>query len=117
MTHLVERLLALPHAALVAGDDEGADRVELEGGYRPGDLTSVRGGASNAILGLCSPGVIRTAAASLALAGRLAAGIAEVPGARVTQTPQANAVFAVLPAGTTWPHLSDHLPLLAEVTR
>ena len=36
-----------------------------------------------------------------AMAGRLAAGIAEVPGARVTQTPQANAVFAVLPAGTT----------------
>jgi opacity protein-like surface antigen len=38
-------------------------RVELEGGYRPGDIESVRGGASNAILGLCTAGVVRTAAA------------------------------------------------------
>ena len=34
-------------------------RVELEGGYRPGDVDSVRGGASNAILGLCQPGVAK----------------------------------------------------------
>ncbi|WP_333587641.1 outer membrane protein, partial [Phenylobacterium sp.] len=39
-------------------------RVELEGGYRPGDISSVRGGANNAILGLCTPGVVRTATAS-----------------------------------------------------
>ncbi|MEI7572446.1 MAG: outer membrane beta-barrel protein, partial [Phenylobacterium sp.] len=38
-------------------------RVELEGGYRPGKVDSVRGGASNAILGLCAPGVVRTTAA------------------------------------------------------
>lgn len=38
-------------------------RVELEGGYRPGDIESIRGGSSNAILGLCTAGVIRTAAA------------------------------------------------------
>ena len=38
-------------------------RVELEGGYRPGDMESVRGGTSNSILGLCTPGVVRTAAA------------------------------------------------------
>ncbi|MDP3100716.1 MAG: porin family protein, partial [Phenylobacterium sp.] len=38
-------------------------RVELEGGYRPGDIKSIRGGAGNSILGLCTPGVLRTAAA------------------------------------------------------
>ncbi|MEI6440595.1 MAG: OmpA family protein [Alphaproteobacteria bacterium] len=38
-------------------------RVELEGGYRPGDVNSFRGGANQAIAGLCAPGVIRTAAA------------------------------------------------------
>ena len=39
-------------------------RVELEGGYRPGDLHSVRGASDRAQpTGLCSPGVIRTAAA------------------------------------------------------
>ena len=37
-------------------------RVELEGGYRPGDVDSIRGGTNQAILGLCTPGVIRTAA-------------------------------------------------------
>jgi OmpA-OmpF porin, OOP family len=38
-------------------------RVELEVGYRPGDLTSVTGGTNQAIVGLCTPGVLRTAAA------------------------------------------------------
>src|SRR5258708_4828490 len=38
-------------------------RVELEAGYRPGDISSVRGGNNQAITGLCTPGVIRTAAA------------------------------------------------------
>ncbi|MFI4964680.1 MAG: outer membrane protein, partial [Caulobacterales bacterium] len=38
-------------------------RVELEGGYRPGDINSVRGGTNQAIVGLCSPNVVRTAAA------------------------------------------------------
>ena len=38
-------------------------RVELEMGYRPGDLTSVRGGNTQSITGLCTPGVLRTAAA------------------------------------------------------
>lgn len=38
-------------------------RVELEGGYRPGDIESIRGGSTNAILGLCTAGVIRTTAA------------------------------------------------------
>ena len=38
-------------------------RVELEGGYRPGDISSVRGGTNQAIVGLCTPGVVRTAAA------------------------------------------------------
>ena len=37
-------------------------RVELEGGYRAGDVNSFRGGANQAITGLCAPGVIRTAA-------------------------------------------------------
>ena len=37
-------------------------RVELEAGYRDGDIESVRGGPQ-AIVGLCTPGVIRTAAA------------------------------------------------------
>lgn len=36
-------------------------RVELEGGYRPGDIESVRG--TGVVPGLCRPGVIRTAAA------------------------------------------------------
>ncbi|HYD43990.1 MAG TPA: outer membrane beta-barrel protein, partial [Phenylobacterium sp.] len=40
-------------------------RVELEGGYRPGDIESVRGDASrNSVLGLCTPGVTRTASAA-----------------------------------------------------
>ena len=38
-------------------------RVELEGGYRPGDIESIRGGSTNSILGLCTPGVVRNAAA------------------------------------------------------
>jgi OOP family OmpA-OmpF porin len=38
-------------------------RVELEIGYRPGDIDSVRGGPNNSIVGLCAPGVTRTAAA------------------------------------------------------
>ena len=38
-------------------------RVELEGGYRPGDIESIRGGSNNSILGLCTPGVVRSAAA------------------------------------------------------
>ena len=38
-------------------------RVELEGGYRPGDIESVRGGTTQAVLGLCTAGVVRTAAA------------------------------------------------------
>jgi opacity protein-like surface antigen len=37
-------------------------RVELEGGYRPGDVESVRGSGTS--VGLCSPGVIRSAAAA-----------------------------------------------------
>ncbi|MFZ5730434.1 MAG: outer membrane protein, partial [Pseudomonadota bacterium] len=37
-------------------------RVELEGGYRPGDIDSVRG-APGSHPGLCTPGVVRTAAA------------------------------------------------------
>lgn len=35
-------------------------RVELEGGYRPGDIASVRG-APGSFAGLCTPGVVRTA--------------------------------------------------------
>jgi OOP family OmpA-OmpF porin len=39
-------------------------RAEVEGGYRPGDLTSVRGnGVRQQPRGLCTPGVVRTAAA------------------------------------------------------
>src|SRR6185369_12936596 len=38
-------------------------RVELEGGYRPGDIESVRGGNTNSIFGLCTPGIVRTTAA------------------------------------------------------
>ena len=38
-------------------------RVELEAGYRPGDIQSVRGGTTQAIVGLCTPGVVRTTAA------------------------------------------------------
>ncbi|WP_374573793.1 outer membrane protein [Phenylobacterium sp. J367] len=38
-------------------------RVELELGYRGGDLESVRGGSTNSVVGLCTPGVVRTAAA------------------------------------------------------
>jgi OOP family OmpA-OmpF porin len=36
-------------------------RLELEGGYRPGDIESVRG--TGAVVGLCTPGPRRTAAA------------------------------------------------------
>src|SRR5579859_590998 len=38
-------------------------RVELEGGYRPGNITSVQGGTNQSVFGLCTPNVIRTAAA------------------------------------------------------
>src|SRR6478735_2811120 len=39
-------------------------RAELEGGYRPGDITSIRGNpVRQQPLGLCAPGVTRTAAA------------------------------------------------------
>src|SRR5579862_4709256 len=38
-------------------------RVELEAGYRPGNINSVRGGTNQAISGLCTSGVVRTAAA------------------------------------------------------
>ena len=38
-------------------------RVELEAGYRPGDIDSVRGGTTQAIVGLCTPGVVRTTTA------------------------------------------------------
>ena len=38
-------------------------RVELELGYRPGDIESIRGGSSNSVLGLCTAGVLRTASA------------------------------------------------------
>ena len=40
-------------------------RVELEVGYRAGDIESVRGGRTSAVVGLCTPGVIRTAAPGL----------------------------------------------------
>ncbi len=39
-------------------------RVELEVGYRPGDIDSVRGGTNQAVVGLCSPGVTRTTASA-----------------------------------------------------
>lgn len=55
-----------------------------------------------------------------AMARRLADGVAGVPGARLTQAPEANGVFAVLPAGATarlqerWPfHVWD--PAVGEV--
>ena len=38
-------------------------RIELEVGYRGGDIDSIRGGSNQAVVGLCTPGVIRTAAA------------------------------------------------------
>src|ERR1700761_8180512 len=38
-------------------------RVELEGGYRPGNLRNVLGGSNQAVFGLCDPNVLRTAAA------------------------------------------------------
>ncbi|MDB5449943.1 MAG: OmpA family protein, partial [Phenylobacterium sp.] len=38
-------------------------RVELEAGYRSGNIDTVRGGSNQQIAGLCTPGVIRTAAA------------------------------------------------------
>ena len=37
-------------------------RVELEGGYRPGDISGVRGSVAS-LAGLCTPGVVRTAGA------------------------------------------------------
>ena len=38
-------------------------RVELEGGYRPGELESVRGAGTS--VGLCAPGIVRTPAAAV----------------------------------------------------
>src|SRR5438105_2263495 len=35
-------------------------RVELELGYRGGDIDSVRGGSNQVVVGLCTPGVTRT---------------------------------------------------------
>jgi threonine aldolase len=45
----------------------------------------------------------RNAAHANAMAARLAAGVAEVPGVRITRPVQANAVFAVPPAGVVAP--------------
>jgi threonine aldolase len=44
---------------------------------------------------------LRSARAANAMGARLAAAVAEVPGVRVTQTNQANVVFAILPAAVT----------------
>jgi OOP family OmpA-OmpF porin len=38
-------------------------RIELEAGYRTGDMDSIRGGSNQAITGLCAPGVTRSATA------------------------------------------------------
>ena len=38
-------------------------RVELELGYRGGDVDSIRGANNQAVVGLCTPGITRTAAA------------------------------------------------------
>ena len=42
----------------------------------------------------------RSAAHANAMAARLAAAVADIPGVRLTQPAQANAVFAVLPRGS-----------------
>ena len=63
-------------------------RVELEGGYRPGDVDSVRGGASNAILGLCQPGVVRTATAP---------NCGSPTGSVVSITGMGNVIYDILP--------------------
>ncbi|MCW3000622.1 MAG: Threonine aldolase [Solirubrobacterales bacterium] len=49
----------------------------------------------------------RTAAHANAMAARLAAGVAGLPGVRVTQAVQANAVFAVLPAAVSAALIQD----------
>ncbi|MCI3181449.1 hypothetical protein C5708_14435, partial [Caulobacter sp. CCUG 60055] len=62
-------------------------RVELEGGYRPGDLKSVSSGAS-AIQGLCTPGVTRSAAAP---------NCGKPNGSFESWTLMANAIYDILP--------------------
>lgn len=38
-------------------------RIELEAGYRSGDIESIRGGSNQSVVGLCTPGVTRTTGA------------------------------------------------------
>jgi OOP family OmpA-OmpF porin len=71
-------------------------RVELEAGYRPGDIDSVRGGTTQAIVGLCTPGVIRTAAAPTCGA----------PDGKIESwTVMGNAIFDILPDATLDPFI------------
>ena len=68
-------------------------RAELEYGYRPGDVTSIRGNASAAQpIGLCTPGVARSA-------GSPACG--DINGSIVANTVMANVLYDFLP-GSQW---------------
>ena len=82
-------------------------RVELEAGYRPGDIDSVRGGTTQAITGLCATGVIRTAAAPTCGS----------PSGRIeTWTVMGNVLYDILPGSTIDPFIGagvgiNHLTL------
>ncbi|MFM8821418.1 MAG: outer membrane protein, partial [Phenylobacterium sp.] len=71
-------------------------RVELEGGYRPGDIDSIRGGASNAIQGLCTAGVVRTAAAP---------NCGSPTGNLKTYTVMGNVIYDILPDSALNPYV------------
>src|SRR3954470_2867302 len=85
-------------------------RVELEAGYRPGDIDSVRGGSTQSIIGLCTPGVVRTAAAPNCGA----------PDGKIESwTVMGNAIFDILPDATLDPFIGagvgvHHVSMLVD---
>ena len=71
-------------------------RVELEVGYRSGDIESVRGGSNQAVIGLCTPGVTRTT-------GSPACGSPD--GDLSSWTVMGNVIYDILPGSVLNPYI------------
>ncbi|MBU1514262.1 MAG: TonB-dependent receptor, partial [Alphaproteobacteria bacterium] len=71
-------------------------RVELEVGYRSGDIDSVRGGSNQAVVGLCTPGVTRTTGAP----------VCGAPDGDVSAwTVMGNVIYDILPGSVLNPYI------------
>src|SRR5204863_7558492 len=71
-------------------------RAEIEAGYRPGDIEDFRGTSANTILGVCTPGVVRTATSSVC---------GSPDGDIESWTFMANVIFDVLPDSSITPFI------------